>query len=48
MATIRTRCHDSSRSVGKEESGSMASKIANIFAASRFVLPEQREALVEK
>lgn len=47
MAAIGTRYHDSPGSLGKEGIRNMASKIENMFAASRFVLPEQRELYLQ-
>ncbi len=47
MAAIRAGQHDSPRSLGTKGAAIMARKIDNMFAASRFVLPEQRELYLQ-
>ncbi|WP_411503500.1 YolD-like family protein [Brevibacillus centrosporus] len=47
MAAISAGQHDCAGGVGAKGVGIMARKIDNMFAASRFVLPEQRELYLQ-
>lgn len=47
MAAIRAGQHDGARSLGTKGAGIMVRKLDSMFAASRFVLPEQRELYLQ-
>ncbi|WP_343071531.1 YolD-like family protein [Brevibacillus choshinensis] len=47
MAKIQYGSDHSVRSLGTKGEQRMASKVENVFAASRFVLPEQRELYLQ-
>lgn len=47
MAAIGAGQHDGARSMGTKGAGIMVSKLDNMFAANRFVLPEQRELYLQ-